>query len=137
MKRGSNVSGRTMAGVGVNLSWRTTTSMGQNPIVPSRAGRPYSVGIWSERVEAVEGAAGRTTWTCCGRLGRRDERTRQALRCISRSLVSARAVHHSLSRWRRPAAGWGGCIELLKNCTDGVRILERVNFEEKITGGSN
>jgi len=41
----------------------------------------------------------------CGRLGRRDERARQALQYIPRSLVSAPAVHHSVSRWRRSAAG--------------------------------
>ena len=62
MKRGSNLSWRTMVGVGVKPSWRNTTGMSQHRIVDSRAGRPRSVGIRSERVEAV-GAAGRTTWT--------------------------------------------------------------------------
>ncbi len=77
----------------------------------SRAGWPCSVGIWSERVEALGG--GRSHYLdACGRLGRRDERTQQALRCIPRSLVSAPAVHHRGSRWRRPAAGWGGSIRL-------------------------
>ncbi len=61
MKRGSNLSWRTMVGVGVNPSWRNTEGMSQHRIVESRAGWPCSVGIRSERVEAV-GAAGRTTW---------------------------------------------------------------------------
>ncbi len=61
MNRGSNLSWRTMVGVGVNPSWRSTEGMSQHRIVDSRAGRPCSVGIRSERVEAV-GAAGRTTW---------------------------------------------------------------------------
>jgi hypothetical protein len=56
------------------------------------------------------GAAGRTTWMRCGRLSSRDERAQTALRYTPRSLVSARAVHHGVSRWRRPAAGWGGRI---------------------------
>ena len=61
MKKGANLSWRTMVGVGVKPSWRNTTGMSQHRIVDSRAGRPRSVGIRSERVEAV-GAAGRTTW---------------------------------------------------------------------------
>ena len=67
--------------------------------------RPCSVGIRSERVEA--GGGGRSyNLDACGRLGRRDERTRQALRCTSRSLVSARAVHHRGSRsCDRPQGG--------------------------------
>ena len=79
--------------------------------------RPYSAGIRSERVEALGGGRAYDL-DACGRLGRRDERARQALQYIPRSLVSARAVHHSASRWRRPAAGWGGCIHLLRGSTD-------------------
>ena len=63
MKRGSNLCWRTAVGVGVNPCWRTTTGMSQHPIVDSRAGWPCSVGIRSARVEAVKGAADRTTWT--------------------------------------------------------------------------
>jgi len=74
--------------------------------------RPCSAGIRSERVEALGG--GRAYYLdACGRLGRRDERARQVLQSIPRSLVSAPAVHHSLSRWRRPAAGWGSRTDLL------------------------
>ena len=62
MNRGSHVCWRTMVGVGVKPSWRHTPGMNQHRIAESRAGRPCSVGIQSERVEAVEGAAGRTTW---------------------------------------------------------------------------
>src|SRR5260370_13842953 len=49
--------------------------MSQHQIVVSRVGRPCSVGIRSERVEAVEGAKGVYDLDSCGRLGRRDERT--------------------------------------------------------------
>ena len=78
------------------------------------------MGIRRERVEA-SGGGGLYDLDACGRLGRRDERTEQALRYISRSLVSAPAVHHSVSRWRRPAAGSGGCIHLLSGRKD-VRV---------------
>jgi hypothetical protein len=43
-----------------------------------------------------------------GRLSRPDERARQALRSIRRSLVSAPAADHRRSRWSGPAAGWSG-----------------------------
>ena len=55
MKRGSNLSWRTMVGVGVKPSWRHTTGMSQHQIAEAKAGRPCSVGIRSERVEAMEG----------------------------------------------------------------------------------
>ena len=64
------------------------------PPVGQAGKRPASVGIRRERVEAA-GAVGPTTWTGSGRLSRRDERPRQALRCIPRSLVSAAAVAHA------------------------------------------
>ncbi len=79
----------------------------------------------SERVEAA-GAKGVYDLDTCGRLGRRDERARKALRYTPRSLVSAPAVHHSVSRWRRPAAGWGGHTDLLCGRTD-----VRENFGER------
>ncbi len=93
--------------------------------------RPYSVGIRSERVEARGG--GRSyDLDACGRLGRRDERARQALRSIPRSLVSAPAVHHRVSRWRRSAAGWGGCLRLLRGRTDvSVNLADGLLLEEK------
>src|SRR5258708_21951342 len=72
--------------------------------------RPCSAGIRSERVEALGGGRAYDL-DACGRLGRRDERARQVLQYIPRSLVSAPAVHHSVSRWRRPAAGWAGRID--------------------------
>jgi len=117
MKRGANLSWRTIVGVGVKPSWRSTEGMSQHRIVDSRAGRPCSVGIRSERVEA--GGGGRSyDLDSCGRLGRRDERTRQALRCIPRALVSAPAIHHSMSRWRRSAAGWSGHLSQLCGSTN-------------------
>ena len=79
MKRGSNLSWRTMVGVGVDPSWRNTEGMSQHRIVESRAGRPCSVGIRSERVEAVEGAADRTTWTAV--VGLADETSARGRLC--------------------------------------------------------
>jgi hypothetical protein len=79
MKRGSNLSWRTMVGVGVKPSWRNTTGMSQHRIAESRAGRPCSVGIRSERVEAVEGAAGRTTWIAV--VGLADETSERGRLC--------------------------------------------------------
>src|SRR5579859_998347 len=74
--------------------------------------RPCSAGTWSERVEAV-GATGAFYLDACGRLGRRDERARQALQYTPRSLVSAPAVHHRVSRWRRTCRRWGRIAESL------------------------
>lgn len=69
--------------------------------------RPYSAGIRSERVEAL-GAAGRTTWTPVVGLADETSGRQIALRYTSRSLVSATAVHHRGSRWRRAGRRWGG-----------------------------
>ena len=79
MNRGSNVCWRTMVGAGVKPSWCHTTGMSQQRIAESRAGRPCSVGIRSERVEAVEGAAGRTTWTAV--VGLADETSARGRLC--------------------------------------------------------
>jgi hypothetical protein len=79
MKRGSNVCWRTMVGAGVKPSWRNTTGMSQHRIAESRVGRPCSVGIRSERVEAVEGAADRTTWTAV--VGLADETSARGRLC--------------------------------------------------------
>jgi hypothetical protein len=68
-----------MVGVGVNPSWCNTEGMSQHRIVESRAGRPCSVGIRRERVEAVEGAADRTTWTAV--LGLADETSARGRLC--------------------------------------------------------
>ena len=73
------------------------------------------MGIRSERVEAA-GAKGVYDLDACGRLASRDERAWDALRYISRSLVSARAVHHRASRWDAPFAGWGKCSERVNAC---------------------
>ena len=105
---------------------RASLAVGRGEPVSPGVGRPCSVGIWSERVEAVGG--GRSHYLdACGRLGKRDERTRKALRCISRSLVSARAVHHRGSRWRRPAAGRGGYTDRSFVQNKHERTLEMVN----------
>ena len=79
MKKGAKLSWRTMVGVGVKPSWRNTAGMSQQRIAESRAGRPCSVGIRSERVEAVEGAAGRTTWTAV--VGLADETSARGRLC--------------------------------------------------------
>src|SRR5712692_685808 len=79
-----------------------------NPGAPG-VERPCSVGTWSERVEAT-GATGSFYLDACGRLGSRDERAQVALRYTSRSLVSAPAVHHRMSRWRRTCRRWGASL---------------------------
>src|SRR6266516_6428021 len=63
--------------------------------------------LWASLVSELRHWGGGWSYDldACGRLGRRDERTQVALRCISRSLVSATAVYHRASRWRRPTAG--------------------------------
>ena len=87
---------------------------GTKPIGVAWGERPCPAGIRRERVEAPGG--GRPyDLDCCGRLGRRDERAQVVLRYIPRSLVSAPAVHHSVSRWRWPAAGWGDHTEEKKS----------------------
>jgi hypothetical protein len=48
-------------------------------VAESRAGRPCSVGIRSERVEAVEGAAGCTTWIAV--VGLADETSERGRLC--------------------------------------------------------
>jgi len=97
--------------VGVISPWRSEDLAGHaRELLWSGVERPCSAGIRSERVEALGG--GRAYYLdACGRLGRRDERARQVLQSIPRSLVSASAVHHRVSRWRRPAAGWAGRID--------------------------
>ena len=79
--------------------------------------------LWASGVSELrhEGAAGRTTWMPVVGLADETSAHEPALRYISRSLVSAPAVHHRASRWRRPAAGWGGCIHLLSGRRD-VRV---------------
>ena len=85
--------------------WRWAEATHSTPGVE----RPRSVGTWSERVEAA-GATGAFYLDTCGRLGRRDERAQVALRYTSRSLVSAPAVHHRVSRWRRTCRRWRGAL---------------------------
>ena len=112
-------------GRGSKVSWRKGCWRweGQNLCGHGRGGPA----LWASGVsELRQGGSRAYDLDSCGRLGRRDERARKALRCISRSLVSAPAVHHRVSRWRRPAAGWGGRTDLLCGRTDG-----RENFGER------
>ncbi len=69
--------------------------------------------LWASGVSELrqEGAKGAYDLDACGRLASRDERAWQALRYISRSLVSARAVYHRASRWRRAFRRVGKCSE--------------------------
>ena len=97
---------------GVNLSWRSTEALGQRRLLGVRGGVALLCGH-PEGASRGRGGGRAYNLDSCGRLGRRDERTQGLLRCIPRSLVSAPAVHHSMSRWRRPAAGWGSRTELL------------------------
>ena len=76
MKGGSIVRWRTMVGVVGSTSPGTTLRPSASfGLWESRAEWPCSVGIRSERVEAV-GAKGAYYLDSCGRFGRRDERTR-------------------------------------------------------------
>ena len=73
--------------------------------------------LWASGVSELRhaGAKGAYDLDACGRLVSRDERGWQALRYISRSLVSARAVHHRASRWRRTFRRVG---EVQRACQD-------------------
>jgi len=120
MKSGLMFCWRTLVGVGVKPFWRSTAGMGKHRIVGVKGGGPA---LWASGVSESRqwGAKGAFYLDACGRRGLRDERAQEVLRCISRSLVSAPAVHHRASRWRRPAAGWGGRIDLLWGRTN-VRV---------------
>ena len=117
MKGGSILCWRAVVGVGVNHPGAAFQALGSSEPWWPGGERPCSAGIRSERVEALGGDRAYDL-DACGRLGRRDERARMALQYIPRSLVSAPAVDHRASRWRRPAAGWGGRIHLLRGSTD-------------------
>ena len=96
----------------VNLSWRSTAGPRPASAYGSQ-GRSGPALLASGVSESRQGGGRAYDLDACGRLGRRDERARKALQYIPRSLVSARAVHHSVSRWRRSAVGWGSRTELL------------------------
>ena len=135
MKGGSIVRWRTMVGVVGSTSPGTTLRPSASfGLWESRAEWPCSVGIRSERVEAV-GRKARTTWIVVVGLADETSVHEPALRYISRSLVSASAVHHSMSWWRRAFRRVGGLHRTAVWRKDGVRILERVNVGKKITGG--
>ena len=135
MKGGSILCWRTVVGVVGSTSpgaaLRPSASVG---LWESRAEWPCSVGIRSERVEAV-GAAGRTTWIAV--VGLADETSARKGSAVYPSfarLGASRPPQHvqvetTCRRVGKPhrTAVW------LK---DGVRILERVNGGKKITGGS-
>jgi hypothetical protein len=127
------------------LGWRTVSALGS-----SHPGAGWSAlgwsscsdlgwrgpALWASGVSESRHGGGRSFYLdACGRLGRRDERTQQALRCISRALVSAPAVDHRVSRWRRPAAGGVAA----PSCRGGERMSE--NFAERYLleeqGGQN
>src|SRR6266851_6909866 len=134
MNRGSIVCWRTVVGVGVNPSWRNTQGLSQHQIVESRVGWPCSVGIRSERVEAV-GAAGRTTWIAV--VGWADETSARRGSAVYPScarLGASRPPQHVQveTTCRRVGEPHRTAVWL----KDGVRILECVNFGKKITGGS-
>lgn len=84
--------------------------------------------LWASGVSELrqEGATGAYDLDACGRLASRDERAWQALRYISRSLVSARAVHHRASRWRRACRRVG---EVQRAC----QCLERIQPSKRQT----
>ena len=101
----------------------------------SRVEWPCSVGIQSERVEAV-GAAGRTTWTAV--VGLADETSARRGFCGVSLVRSSRRQPSTTACPGGDALPQGG--ELHRTAVwlkDGVRILERVNFGKKIIGGQN
>ena len=135
MNRGSILCWRTVVGVGVNSSWHTTESMSQHQIVESRVGRPCSVGIRSERVEAV-GAAGRTTWIAV--VGLADETSAPRGFCgVSLGRSSRRQPFTTACPGGDALPQGGGAARTAVWLKDGVRISERVNFGKKIRGGQN
>ena len=137
MKKGANLSWRTMVGVGVKPSWRTITAMSQHPIAESRVGRPCSAGIRSERVEAV-GAAGRTTWTPV--VGLADETSERGRFC-SLSLVRSSRRQPSTTECpggdALPQGGPVASIILSGAEQTQERTLEIVNIGKKMRGGQN
>ena len=128
------------------LGWRTVVSVvgSTSPgaaLLPwasvglweSRAEWPCSVGIRSERVEAV-GAKGAYNLDSCGRLGRRDERT-QGLCGVSLVRSSRRQPSTTACPGGDDLPQGGEPHRTAVWLKDGVRILERVNVGKKITGG--
>jgi hypothetical protein len=133
MKGGSILCWRTVVGVvGSTSPGAAVLPWASVGFWESRAEWPCSVGIRSERVEAV-GAAGRTTWIAVVGLAdemsaRRGSAVYPSFTRLGKSLPQHVQVETTCRRVGEPhrTAVW------LK---DGVRILERVNFGKKITGG--
>ena len=100
----------------------------------SRAEWPCSVGIRSERVEAV-GAAGRTTWIAVvGEASETSARRGSAVYPSFARLGASRPPQHvQVETTCRRVEEPHRTVVWLK---DRVRILERVNVGKKITGGS-
>src|SRR2546430_5437317 len=134
MNRGSILCWRTVVGVGVNSSWHTTESMSQHQIVESRGGGPT---LWASGVSESrqEGAAGRPTWIAV--VGLADEtsarRGSAVYPSVARLGASRPPQHVQVETTCRRVGEPHRTAVWLK---DGVRILERVNFGKKITGGS-
>ncbi|MFL5659530.1 MAG: hypothetical protein ACJ8CB_35780, partial [Ktedonobacteraceae bacterium] len=135
MKGGSILCWRTVVGVVGSTSpgaaLRPSANVG---LWESGAEWPCSVGIRSERVEAV-GAAGRTTWIAV--VGLADETSARRGSAVYPSfarLGASRPPQHVQveTTCRRVGEPHRTAVWL----KDGVRILERVNFGKKITGGS-
>src|SRR3989440_3784702 len=135
MKGGSLLCWRTVVGVvgstspGVALRPWASVDLWE-----SRVEWPCSVGIRSERVEAV-GAAGRTTWIAV--VGLADETSARRGSAVYPSfarLGASRPPQHVQveTTCRRVGEPHRTAVWL----KDGVRILERVNFGKKIIGGS-
>ncbi len=113
MKGGSIVCWRTLVGVvgstSPDAALRPSANVG---FWESRVEWPCSVGIRSERVEAV-GAKGVYYLDSCGRLGRRDERMQEL---CGVSLVRSSRRQPSTTACPggdAPFAGWGSRTELL------------------------
>jgi hypothetical protein len=135
MKGGSIVYWRTVVGVvGSTYPGAALLPWASVGFWESRAEWPCSVGIRSERVEAV-GAAGRTTWTAV--VGLADETSARRGFCGVSLVRSSRRQPSTTACPGGDALPQGGephrTAVWLK---DGVRILERVNVGKKIIGGS-
>ncbi len=78
MKGGQCSVGARLSALGSNHSGAALRAEASTELWESRAGRPCSVGIRSERVEAG-GAAGRTTWTAV--VGLADETSARSRLC--------------------------------------------------------
>jgi hypothetical protein len=90
--------------------WRTARRRQATARVHERTWGWSGPALWAPGVSESRprGRPARTTWTPVVGLADETSGRQIALRYTSRSLVSATAVHHRGSRWRRAGRRWGG-----------------------------